>query len=73
MRFEQLKKTLLEVSSEESNGMITSYIDKRNAYLSNTIFRVAPKKSSKKGAKRGATVSMTKEQFELAKSLGLIL
>lgn len=73
MKFEELRKNYLDMSDIERNVFMTEYTSKRQRSIEMETVSLKPKATKKKPASRkGKTITMTKEQMELAKALGLL-
>jgi len=72
MKFEELKKNYLDMDSNERNVFMIQYTERRKTAIEMETVSLTKTTSKKSATRRPKTVSMTKEQMELAKALGLL-
>lgn len=71
MRFEDLYPNFLSMSESEQLSFFTDYYSRRTIDLSQTVIAKVPVKKERGKGKTEKKISLTKEQFELMKKLGL--
>lgn len=70
MKLEQMKTNFLDMSDKERQEFFTKYSEKRTKDVQEVVVKLTPKKRSKKKADK--KVSVSQEQLELLKKLGLV-